>query len=339
MGVALEIEDVLAKLDPKTRKRFIAASEVEVIKQPSPSVGMNVALNGGFAYGRQIMVYGNKAAGKSSFCLEMAGHAQKAGKTVALMDVEGTFDPDWAVKLGADPEQILYSDASNAAHVTNSVVDLLDAEVDVIIVDSISSMLSAVYFEKDSDELKGLENTKQIGNDAKDVGNAVKMWNYANKNTLLVLVSQVRNKITPMFTKPDATGGFAPRFYSTTVIKLWSSEAENNQIKGGLYVGDKIIQQPIGREVNWTIENNKTGRQFVTGKYDFYYAGDHIGIDRCGDIIDVAEAYGLIEKSGHWYLFKDDKVNGRAAMIKRLYENQDEFLGLEGAVYDACGMG
>jgi recombination protein RecA len=339
MGVALEIEDVLAKLDPKTRKRFIAASEVEIVKQPSPSVGMNVGLNGGFAYGRQIMVYGNKSAGKSSFCLEMAGQAQKAGKTVAWMDVEKTFDPEWAAKLGADPEQILYSDASNASHVTNSVVDLLDAEVDVIIVDSISSMLSAVYFEKDGDELKGLENTKQIGADAKDMGNAVKMWNYANKNTLLVLVSQIRNKITPTYTKPDATGGYATRFYSTTVIKLWSSEAENSQIKGGLYVGDRIIEQPTGRTVNWTIENNKTGRQFVTGKYDFYYAGDHIGIDKYGDIIDVAEMYGLVQKSGNWYIFNDEKVNGRSGMVKRLRENSDEFHSLEKEVYDACRVG
>ena len=93
-------------------------------------------------------------------------------------------------------------------------------EVDIIVVDSISALLPAIYFEKDGEELKNLQDTKQIGAEAKDMTHAVKMLNYANKNTLLVLISQQRNSFGSMHASHIPTGGMAVKFFSSTVIKL-----------------------------------------------------------------------------------------------------------------------
>ncbi len=98
----MNIEEILAGLDPKTRKRVQIATEVDNQKQKTPSVGLTLALKGGFGYGRQVLVWGNKSAGKSSFCLQMIALAQKEGRTCAWIDAEASYDQSWAEALGVD---------------------------------------------------------------------------------------------------------------------------------------------------------------------------------------------------------------------------------------------
>ena len=98
----MNLENILSKLDPKTRSRVQSAIDVKVDKQKTPSIGLNMALKGGLAYGRQILIWGNKSAGKSSFCLQMIAEAQKEGKTCAWIDAEASYDPIWAEQLGVD---------------------------------------------------------------------------------------------------------------------------------------------------------------------------------------------------------------------------------------------
>jgi len=100
--MTIVLDDILAKLDPKTRARVQSAQDVEVSKQSTPSIGLNMALRGGLPYGRQVLVWGNKSAGKSSFCLQMIAMAQKEGKTCAWIDAEASYDPKWAEELGVD---------------------------------------------------------------------------------------------------------------------------------------------------------------------------------------------------------------------------------------------
>ena len=237
--MTLQIDDILAKLDTKTRNRVQSAIDVKVEKQKTPSIGLNLALKGGLGFGRQVLVWGNKSAGKSSFCLQMIAEAQKEGKVCAWIDAEHSYDPLWASKLGVDSEKLVYSSAKTVNDMVDVATQLMEAEVDIIVVDSISALLPAIYFEKDSDELKKLEDTKQIGAEAKDMTHAVKMLNYANKNTLLILISQQRNQFGSMHASHIPTGGMAVKFFSSTVIKLWSSEAEANAIKSGVKVGDR----------------------------------------------------------------------------------------------------
>jgi recombination protein RecA len=319
--MTIAIDDILAKLDTKTRNRVQSAVDVQIEKQATPSIGLNLALRGGLGFGRQVLIWGNKSAGKSSFCLQMIAEAQRAGKSCAWIDAEASYDQKWAEELGVDSSKLIYSPAKTINDMVDVATQLMEAEVDVIVVDSISALLPAIYFEKDSNELKKLEDTKQIGAEAKDMTHAVKMLNYANKNTLLVLISQQRNQFGSMHASHIPTGGMAVKFFSSTVIKLWSSEAEANAIKAGVKVGDKIIEQRVGRPVNWIIDYNKLGPPNLSGQYDFYFQGEAIGVDQIGETLDVAEMCGIVEKGGAWYTVDGQRLQGRAKAVQYLKEN------------------
>ena len=215
--MTVTVEEVLAQLNPKLRKNIMVGDAVPATEfAATPSFGLNRALGGGLPYGRQVLIWGNKSAGKSSFCLQIIAKAQKEGKVCAWIDSEMSYDKSWAEKLGVDTSKLIYSQARTINDMVDVGVQLMEAGVDMIVVDSITSMLPAVYFEKDSDELKQLENTKQIGAESRDFSNAWKMLNYANnkvKPTMLVLISQQRNNISAMYTKPEPTGGNATKFY------------------------------------------------------------------------------------------------------------------------------
>ena len=153
------------------------------------------------------------------------------------------------------------------------------------------------------------------------------MLNYANnkvKPTLLVLISQSRNNISAMYTSQQPTGGQATKFYSSTVIKLFSSESDNQAIKGKINVADKLIEEKIGRKVRWELQFSKTSPAFQSGEYDFYFRGDHVGIDTIGDLVDTAELMGIVERTGAWYVLPDGtKVQGREGFINRVREDLD----------------
>ena len=326
--MALTVEDVIAQLSPTLRKNVMAGNSVpDTEYAPTPSFGLNRALNGGLPYGRQVLIWGSKSSAKSSLCLQMIGLAQKEGKICAWIDAEMSYDKTWAENLGVDTSKLIVSKARTINEMVDVGVNLMEAGVDIIVVDSITSLLPAIYFEKDSDELKQLENTKQIGAESRDFSNAWKMLNYANnkvKPTLLVLISQSRNNINAMYTSQQPTGGQATKFYSSTVIKLFSSESDNQAIKGKIHVGDKLIEEKIGRKVRWELQFSKTSPAFQNGEYDFYFRGDSLGIDTIGDLVDTAELAGHIARTGAWYQLEDGtKVQGRDGLINRVREDLD----------------
>jgi recombination protein RecA len=237
-----------------------------------------------------------------------------------------TFSPEWARKLGVDPEKLIVSTARTMNDMVDVGTDLMKAGIDLIIVDSISALLPAIYFEKDSTDLKQLENTKQIGAEARDMTNAVKMLNYANnqvKPTLLVLISQARNNIGAMYVSQQPTGGLATKFYSSTIIKLFSSESDNQAIKGKIYVGDKIIEEKVGRKVRWDVQFSKTSPAFQSGEYDFYFRGEDVGVDTIADLVDTAEMLGFIERAGAWYTVEGERYQGRDKLVLGVKENLD----------------
>jgi recombination protein RecA len=326
--VSVSVEDVLKQLNPKLRKSILVGDEVPKTEYAStPSFGLNRALNGGLPYGRQVLVWGSKSSAKSSLCLQTIALAQQEGKICAWIDAEMSYDKAWAEKLGVDTSKLIVSQARTINEMVDVGVNLIEAGVDIIVVDSITSLLPAIYFEKDSEELKQLENTKQIGAESRDFSNAWKMLNYANnkvKPTLLILISQSRNNINAMYTSQQPTGGQATKFYSSTVVKLFSSESDNQALKGKIYVGDKAIEEKVGRKVRWELQFSKTSPAFQSGEYDFYFRGDSVGIDSIGDLCDTAESLGIINRTGAWYQLEDGtKVQGREAFIARVREDLD----------------
>jgi recombination protein RecA len=323
----MTVEDVLAQLNPKLRKNLTTGDMVaETEFQALPSYGLNRALNGGLPYGRQVLVWGSKSSAKSSLCLQMIGEAQLDGKVCAWIDAEMSYDKGWAEKLGVDNSKIILSQARTINEMVDVSTQLMAAGVDIIVVDSISSLLPAIYFEKDSTELKQLENTKQIGAEARDFSHAWKMINYANnktKPTLFIAISQSRNNINAMYTSQIPTGGTSTRFYSSNIIKLFSSESDNQAIKGKIPVGDKLIEEKVGRKVRWELQFSKTSPAFQSGEYDFYFRGEKVGIDGIGDLVDTAEMNGLVQRTGAWYQLEDgSKIQGRDAFVERVREDE-----------------
>jgi len=322
------IEEVLSELSPKLRKEIILGDKVPATQYAAtPSFGLNRALNGGLPYGRQVLIWGSKSSAKSSLCLQMISLAQKEGKVCAWIDAEMSYDKQWAEKLGVDTSKLIVSKIRTINEMVDISVKLMAAGVDIIVVDSISALLPAIYFEKDSDELKQLENTKQIGAESRDFSNAWKMINYSNNKTsetLFVIISQSRNQINAMYTAPAPMGGNATKFYSSTVIKLFSSESDNQAIKGKIHVVDKLIEEKIGRKVRWELQFSKTSPSFQNGEYDFYFRGNDVGIDSVGDLVDTAELMGIIVRTGAWYNLEDGtKVQGREAFVNRVKEDLD----------------
>lgn len=315
------IEDILARLDVKTRKRVEAASNLEIEKLELASIGLNAALLGGVGMGRQTLVWGNKSAGKSSMCLQSVGLAQKAGLSCAWIDSESSFDPNWATSLGVNTNELIVSSIKDIDSWTAVTCDLMKAGVDVVVADSISSLIPSTYFEKEDQLKDGLEGTKQIGTMSKELGIAVNKFNYINKKTALILISQARNKFNTYGAQLQPMGGEAMKYYSSTVIKLWSSASEREQIMTDVTRGDKIISTAVGRPVTFTIEFNKIGPPNKSGQYDFYYGGDNVGVDQVGEIADLAEKLGIINKGGAWYSYGDEKFQGRQKMVNWLRGN------------------
>jgi recombination protein RecA len=326
--MTVTVEEVLAQLNPKLRKQVMSGDTVPATEYAAtPSYGLNRALNGGLPYGRQVLIWGSKSSAKSSLCLQTIALAQQEGKICAWIDAEMSYDKEWAQKLGVDTSKLIVSKARTINEMVDVGVQLMEAGVDIVVVDSITSLLPAIYFEKDTDELKQLENTKQIGAESRDFSNAWKMINYANnkvKPTLFILISQSRNNINAMYTSQQPTGGQATKFYSSTVVKLFSSESDNQALKGKIHVGDKLIEEKVGRKVRWELQFSKTSPAFQSGEYDFYFRGDDLGVDSTADLVDTAEGLGIINRTGAWYQLDDGtKIQGRDTFISRVREDLD----------------
>ena len=137
----MTVEDVLAQLNPKLRKNITTGDTVPDTEfQRTPSFGLNRALNGGLPYGRQILIWGSKSSAKSSLCLQMIGEAQQEGKICAWIDAEMSYDKSWAEKLGVDTSKLIVSQARTINEMVDVGVQLMHAGVDLIVVDSITSL-------------------------------------------------------------------------------------------------------------------------------------------------------------------------------------------------------
>jgi recombination protein RecA len=142
----MSFDEVYAKLSKRTKDRLKIASEISKEILPTASVKLNRDLGGGFGKGRQTVVWGNKSAGKTSMLLQTIAEAQKRGEVCAWVDAEGSYDPDWASRLGVDNSKLLISESKSIDGVTADIVDFLEAEVDLVILDSISAILPSTYF-------------------------------------------------------------------------------------------------------------------------------------------------------------------------------------------------
>lgn len=316
----MAFEDFIARLDPKTAKRLKTAQEIELIKFPLASTGLTTALGGGIGAGRITLVYGNTSSGKSVLMMQTVGILQKMGLVCAWVDVEGTYEKSFGARLGINNDELILIQKKSFGAITDSIMPLIRGGIDLVVVDSVSDALPEVFVDKDGEAVE-FEKMKQLGAHAKSCTMMVNAIHYENEKTAVVLISQTTTKIEATYVKQVPHGGQKILFGSSQIIKLTSSNTENQQKKGITYVGDLAIEAPIGRKVEYYVEKNKLGPQSRKGEYDLFYDGDFVGIDSVGEVLDAAEKYGIVIKKGAWYTVEESQIQGRDNVIARLRED------------------
>lgn len=330
-------EDVMAKLNPKLAKQFKAAKDVESIVYPLASKSLTRALGGGIGAGKIAVIYGNYSSGKSMLALQSVGMLQKQGLVCAWADVEGTFDPVFADKLGVNTAELIVTGSKSAEMLGNQLSALINAEVDLIVVDSISAIMPANFIETDG-TLKGAEKRIQIGAHAKAIKSVIDSVLFNNTKTAIILISQLTTKMTTYGASQVPHGGNSTEFASSQMIRLTSSGTQDSSIKVSEMIGNKMVQKSIGRPVNALVQKNKIGPEKRTAEYDIYYDGDFIGVDTLAETVDMAIQLDIIKKSASWFTLDGEQIQGRAKLVERLREDEELMKLIEKRVDDYFGI-
>ncbi len=277
-------------------------ADVECI--PSGSISLDLALGGGLLKGRIIEIYGPESSGKTTLALHAIAEVQKTGGTAAFVDAEHALDPAYAKKLGVKVENLLVSQPDNGEQALEITETLVRSNaVDIIVVDSVAALVPRA-------EIEGDMGDSHMGLQARLMSQALrKLTGVINRsNTTIIFINQIRMKIGVMFGNPETTtGGNALKFYASVRMDI----RRISQIKQG--------EEIIGNRTKVKVVKNKIAPPFRIAEFDIMY---NKGISRSGDILDLAVEKEIVEKSGAWFAYKDEKIGqGREATKKYLEEN------------------
>ncbi len=266
---------------------------------------------GGVPRGRIIEIYGPESSGKTTVCLHIIAEAQKRGGMAAFVDTEHALDVNYAERLGLDVDNLLLSQPEFGEQALEIVETLVRSNaIDVIVIDSVAALTPRV-------EIEGDMGDAQMGSQARLMSQAMRKLNAAigKSNTTVIFTNQLRSKIGVMYGNPETTtGGNALKFYASVRIDIRRKEI----IKDG--------SEMIGNRVKVKIVKNKVAPPFKEVEFDIMY---NEGISKIGDMIDVGTEHGVITKSGSWYTYKSERVQGRDGLRKIMVENPDIFEQLE----------
>jgi recombination protein RecA len=286
------------------------------------SISFDAALGvGGVPRGRVIEIFGPESSGKTTIALQVIAEAQKQGGMAAFVDAEHALDPIYAKKLGVDVDNLLVSQpdyGEQALEIAEALVR--SGAIDVLVVDSVAALVPKA-------ELDGEMGDSHVGLQARLMSQALrKLTGIVSKSrTSLIFINQIREKIGVMFGNPETTtGGRALKFYSSVRIDI--------RRIGAIKDGDAVI----GNRTRVKIVKNKTAAPFREAEFDLMYGE---GISREGDLIDLAVAQNIVEKSGAWFSYKTDRIGqGRENAKQFMKDNPDIREKLEIEVRKALGL-
>lgn len=315
------IDDILAQLDKKTLQMVKRGSEIEDLRVPFASFGLNFATGGGMGRGKQTTIYGNESAGKSALMLQTIALNQKAGLSCLYIDVEKTFDETWARRLGVNTDELIVSQVSTLQHATDLQIKYIEAGIDMIVIDSRSFLHPPSYY--DDKELKGLEGTKQIGQYSKFLGTMCNLVQSVNWNTAVVHLSQVRMDLSGMHASFKQDGGKAAEHADSLRIRVSSTKSDANAVMGEVAYGDMFLQEKVGRKVGWRVEKNKLNGKDDVGEYNLHTQGDFVGVDKASEIFAYGVKFGIIEKAGAWVTVNGERFQGGTKAMAYLRDNPE----------------
>ena len=286
------------------------------------AISFDAALGvGGVPRGRVVEIFGPESSGKTTIALQVIAEAQKAGGMAAFVDAEHALDPGYAKKLGVDVDNLLVSQPDYGEQALEIVEALVRSNaIDVLVVDSVAALVPKA-------ELDGEMGDSHMGLQARLMSQALRKLTgtVAKSRTCLIFINQIREKIGVMFGNPETTtGGRALKFYSSVRIDIRRIAA--------IKEGDVVT----GSRTRVKIVKNKVAAPFRESEFDILYGE---GISREGDLIDLAVAQNILEKSGSWFSYKGERIGqGRENARTFLKENKDTMAKLDAEVRKALGL-
>ena len=286
------------------------------------AISFDAALGvGGFPRGRVIEVFGPESSGKTTITLQVIAEAQKTGGMAAFVDAEHALDPVYAKKLGVDVDNLLVSQpdyGEQALEITEALVR--SGAIDVLVVDSVAALVPKA-------ELEGEMGDSHMGLQARLMSQALrKLTGTVSKSrTCLIFINQIREKIGVMFGNPETTtGGRALKFYSSVRVDIRRIAA--------IKEGDVVV----GSRTKVKVVKNKVAAPFREAEFDIMYGE---GISREGDMLDLAVNNNIVEKSGAWFSYKNERIGqGRENVKAFLKENKDIAAKIEAEVRKGLGL-
>lgn len=302
------LEQVLADIEKQFGKGSIMKlgeqEEMDIEVSRSGSLTLDIALGvGGYPKGRIIEIYGPESSGKTTFALHAIAEVQKDGGRAAFIDAEHSLDPVYASNLGVDIDELLLSQPDTGEQALEICDALVKSEaVSIVVIDSVAALVPQA-------EIDGEMGDSHVGLQARLMSQALrKLSGSINKtNTIVIFINQLREKVGVMFGNPETTpGGKALKYYSSVRLDIRRGE----QIKQGSDV--------IGNRTNIKVVKNKVAPPFKTASVDIMYGE---GVSHEGELVDLATEAGIIDKSGAWYSYQDNKIGQGKENVKMLFKN------------------
>ncbi len=299
------LADIQKRFGDGAIMRMGEAANLNIEAIPTGSLALDVALGvGGVPRGRVTEIYGPESSGKTTLSLHMIAEAQKLGGICAFVDMEHALDPAYAGRIGVDVENLYISQPDTAEQALEIVEALVrSGAVDMIVLDSVAALVPAA-------EIEGEMGDAHVGLQARLMSQALRKLAGAIKhsNTAVIFTNQLRMKIGIMFGNPETTsGGRALRFYASVRLDIRRIQT----IKQG--------GENIGSRTRVRVTKNKVAPPFREAEFDIMYSW---GISKVGDILDLGEQYGIIERRGSYYRYQDELIGqGRENVKDFLTEN------------------
>ena len=273
------------------------------------SLGLDIALGiGGVPRGRVVEVYGPESSGKTTLTLHIIAEAQKVGGTCAFIDAEHALDPGYAKKLGVNIDELLISQPDTGEQALEISDTLVKSEgIDLLVIDSVAALVPRAELEGEmGDSLPGLQ-ARLMSQALRKLTSSI-----SKTNTMVVFINQLRMKIGVMFGSPEVTtGGNALKFYSSVRLDI--------RRIGAIKDKDNII----GNQTRVKVVKNKMAPPFKQVEFDIMYGE---GISKIGEIIDLGVQADIIDKSGAWYAYKDEKIGQGRENTKQFLRDHPEIL-------------